>query len=147
MQEGMDKFISKQSAGCVTNKPLWKTYRAFKAKNKKNFYWKIQESKVHADYVTYKKYQNKAVAEIREAKKSIDKKLSENIKSDPKSFFAYMHSKSKTKIKVGPLIDSSNMQVEEEEQMCEILNQYVSSVFTFERPEGLMELENNRNEE
>ena len=34
-------------------------YRAFKAKNKKYFYWnKFQESKWHADYVTYKKYQN-----------------------------------------------------------------------------------------
>ena len=39
----MDKFIPKinlkQSAGYVTNKPLWMTHRAFKAKNKKYFYW------------------------------------------------------------------------------------------------------------
>ena len=56
-----------------------------------------------------------------------------------------MRSKSKTKTKVEPLIDSQNMQVEEEEQMCEILNQYFSSVFTLERPEGLMELENRLN--
>ena len=41
MQEGMDKFIPKQSAGYITNKPL----RTFKAKNKKYFYWKkFQES-------------------------------------------------------------------------------------------------------
>ena len=58
MQEGMDKFIPKinpkQPAGYVTNKPLWTTYRAFKSKNKKYFYWKkFQESKLHADYVTY----------------------------------------------------------------------------------------------
>ena len=39
------------------------------------------------------------------------------------------------------------MQVEEEEQMCEILNQYLSSVFTLERTEGLMELENRLNQE
>ena len=32
MQEDMDKFIPKQSAGYVTNKPLWLTHRAFKAK-------------------------------------------------------------------------------------------------------------------
>ena len=74
MHEGMDKFIPKinpkQSAGYVTNKPLWITHRAFKAKNKKYFYWKkLQESKLHADYVTYKKYKNRAVAEIRKAKK------------------------------------------------------------------------------
>ena len=58
-----------------------------------------------------------------------------------------MRSKSKTKTKVGPLIDSQNMQVEEEEQMCEILNKYFSSVFTLERLEGLMELENRINQE
>ena len=56
-------------------------------------------------------------------------------------------SKSKTKTKVGPLINSQNMQVEEEEQMCEILNKYFSSVFTLERPEGLVELENRLNQE
>ena len=70
-----------------------------------------------------------------------------NIKSDPKSFYAYVRNKSKTKTKVEPLIDSQNMQVEEEEQMCEILNMYFRSVFTLERPEGLMELENMLNQE
>ena len=50
---------------------------------------KYQESKLHADYVTYKKYQNRALAEIRKATKSFEKKLSVNIKSDPKSFYAY----------------------------------------------------------
>ena len=69
------------------------------------------------------------MAELRKAKKSFEKKLSVNIKSDPKSFYAYVHSKSKTKTKVRPLIDSQNMQVEEDEQMCEILNKYFSYVF------------------
>ena len=31
--------------------------------------------------------------------------------------------------------------------MCEILNKYFGSVFTLERPEGLMELENRLNQE
>ena len=39
------------------------------------------------------------------------------------------------------------MQVEEDEQMCQILNKYFSSVFTLERPKGLMELENRLNQE
>ena len=37
--------------------------------------------------------------------------------------------------------------MEEEEQICEILNKYFRSVFTLERPEGLMELENRLNQE
>ena len=63
------------------------------------------------------------------------------------SFYANVRSKTKTKSNVGSLIDSSNRQVEEEEQMCEILNQYVSSVFTLERSEGLKKLENRLNQE
>ena len=39
------------------------------------------------------------------------------------------------------------MQVQEEEQMCEIRNQYFRSVFTLERPDGLIELENRLNQE
>ena len=74
-------------------------------------------------------------------KKSFEKKLYVNIKSNPKSFYAYVLSKSKTKTTVGPLIDSQNMQAEEYEQMCESLNKYFSSVFTLERHEGLMALE------
>ena len=70
MQEDMDKFIPKQSADYVTNKPLWMRHTAFKAKNKKYLYLKkFQERKLHADYVTYNKYQHRAVAEIRKAKR------------------------------------------------------------------------------
>ena len=104
MQEGMDKFIPKQSAGYVINKPLWMSYRAFKAKNMKYFYWnKFWESKVHRDYVTYTKYQNRTVAEIRKAKKSFEKKLSVDIKSDPKRFYATCVVRAKLKLKLDHL--------------------------------------------
>ena len=91
MEEGMDKFIPKfnpkQSAGCVTNKPLWRTHRAIKAKNKKYFYWKqFQESKLNAAYVTYKKYQNRVVVEIRKAKKSFLEKAICEYKKRSKEF-------------------------------------------------------------
>ena len=40
------------------------------------------------------------------------------------------------------LANSSNMHVEDEEQMCKILNEYFSSVFTLERLHGFTLLEN-----
>ena len=58
-----------------------------------------------------------------------------------------MCSKCKTKITVRPLVDFSNMQVEDEEQMYKIVNQYFSSVFTLERPDGLLKLENRLKQE
>ena len=41
IQEGMDKFIPKQSTGYVTKKPLLMSYIALKVKNKKYFYGKF----------------------------------------------------------------------------------------------------------
>ena len=38
----------------------------------------MSRKQVRADYVTYKKYQNRAVTEIRKDKKSFEKKLSES---------------------------------------------------------------------
>ena len=69
----------------------------------------------HADHIRYTKYQNRSVAETCKAKKSFEKKLFENITYDPKICYAYVHSKSKskTKSKVEPLINSSNMPVED----------------------------------
>ena len=68
MQEGMDKFISNQSACYVTEKPLWMSYRT---QNIRNIFIgkKIRKSKLHADYIVYKKYQKRAIADIRKAKK------------------------------------------------------------------------------
>ena len=81
------------------------------------------------------------MAEIRKAKKSFEKELSKNIKGNPKSFYAYVHSRSKSKSKVGPFVNTLNMQVEDEERICEIINENFSSeftaVFTSERLEGL----------
>ena len=78
---------------------------------------------------------------IRKAKKSFEKKLSENIKNDPKSFYAYVRSKSKAKPKVWPLSDENNSLVDDDVQMCNILNEYFRSVFTSARLEGLTELD------
>ena len=63
------------------------------------------------------------------------------IQSD--SFYAYVRRKNKSKSKVGPIVNSLNMQMEDEEQTCEILNEYFSSAFRLlsQRLEGLTVLE------
>ena len=68
--------------------------------------------------------------------------LSLNINSDPKNYYAYVRSKSKFKTNVGPLIKTSNMQMEDDEEKSEILKDYFSSVFTTEKIERLPILEN-----
>ena len=56
------------------------------------------------------------------------------IKEDPKSFYSYVRTKSKTKSKIGPLNGEIGITVCDKKGMCHILNNYshFSSVFTRE---------------
>jgi hypothetical protein len=62
------------------------------------------------------------VKEYRKAKWQFERKLAMDIKSNPKSFYAYVRSKTKVKDVVGPLKDGNNQLVSDNEVMCEILN-------------------------
>ena len=60
------------------------------------------------------------------------KKIASNIKTDPKSFYAYVRSKSKTKTSVGLLKNGDGVLISDDLQMNAILNSYFGSVFTKE---------------
>ena len=74
---------------------------------------------------------NYATEEIHKAKRNFEKKLADNIKSDPKSFYAYSRSKMKTKDKVGPLFNTDGT-IADGQQAANLLNAYFTSVFTVE---------------
>jgi len=82
--------------------------------------------------VEYKIAQRKAVKEYKDAKKQFESKLARDIKTNPKSFYAYVRLKSKIKDSVGPLKNSTGQLVSEKEGMCNLLNEYFGSVFTSE---------------
>ena len=57
------------------------------------------------DYVVYKEALNAATNEVWKSKRNFELKLAQNIKSDSKSFYAYVRSKQNVRDKVGPLED------------------------------------------
>ena len=65
-------------------------------------------------------------------KLSIVLKKASNVKTDPKSFYACVRSKSKTKTSVGPLKNRDGVLISDGLEMSEILNSYFGSVFTKE---------------
>ena len=65
-------------------------------------------------------------------KYNCEKKLANNVKTDPKSFYAFLTSKSKTKTSVGPLKNGDGVLILDYLEMSEILNSYFGSVFTKE---------------
>jgi len=75
---------------------------------------------------------NKINKEIKKGKRNFEETLASKIKTEPKAFYSYVRSKSKTKDKVGPLLDSAGKIIDDKKAMCVLLNDYFSSVFTLE---------------
>ena len=68
---------------------------------------KIKHTGKDQDYVVYKEALNAATKEVRKSKRNFELKLAQNIKSDSKSFYAYVRSKQNVRDKVGPLEDNA----------------------------------------
>ena len=82
---------------------------------------RYRESQSYNDLVEYRIAQNKAVKEYRKTKREFERNLAKNIKSNPRSFYAYVRSKTKVKEVVGPKKDSNDQFVSDNGVMCEIL--------------------------
>ena len=118
-------------------KPLWLSYSALRAIKKK--------------YQTYAKYRDKthpavirantlASTAVRKSKQRYEEKLSENIKDDKKSFYAYVRSKSKAKVTLGSLKGKDGQVVTEPKEVAKLFNDYFASVFTPENTTRLPDI-------
>ena len=105
--------------------PIHKMWRVYKHTGK------------DADYDAYKEALNAATNEVRKSKRNFEHKLAQNIKSDSKSFYAYVRSKQNVRDKVGPLEDNAGNIITQGFLMPEELNMHFSSVFTWEDTSSL----------
>ena len=80
---------------------------------------------------------NAETNEVRKSKRNFEHKLAQNIKSDSKSFYAYVRSKQNVRDKVGSLEDNFGNIVTQGFLMAEELNMHFSSVFTQEDTSSL----------
>ena len=77
-------------------------------------------------YDAYKEALNAATNEFRKYKRHFEHKLAQNIKSDSKSFYAYVRSKQNVRDKVGPLKDNAGNIITQRILMAEELNMQFS---------------------
>ena len=84
-------------------------------------------------YEVYKEALNAATNEVRKSKRN----FAQNIKSDSKSFYAYVRSKQNVRDKVGPLEDNAGNIITQGFLMADELNMHFSSVFTREDTSSL----------
>ena len=78
-----------------------------KIRYKQNIWRVYKHTGKDTDYDAYKEALNAATNEVRKSKRNFEHELAQNIKSDSKSFYAYVRSKQNVRDKVGPLKDNA----------------------------------------
>ena len=110
-------------------KAPWMTYKAMKfVKLKQKIYRKYKNVR----HPAYTKAARAAAKEIRKAKRGFERKLAANIDMDRKSFYAYVRSRSKARVAVGPLVDDQGTIRSLPQEQAQEFNSYFTTVFNVE---------------
>ena len=127
-----DLFIKMRKLG--KNKAKWVTKKAMQLRLAKKQAWvRYQNSgRDRKFYDVYKAKLKLSVTENKRAKLAFEKKLADNVKQNPKSFYSYIGSKSRSNNKIGPLKRDNGEVANDNKECANLLNNYFSSVFTNE---------------
>ena len=145
-----EKFVPKRK---IDGTPTWKSkasvpidqtlQNAIKEKKTSHRKWSANKGDTAANLEQRKKYtkaNNKVKRLMRKAKRRFERDIANKAKSEPKSFWAFIRSRLKTKAGVGPLLadnsDKTSIKFDDKEK-ADILQDQFCSVFTKE-PEGTL---------
>ena len=117
------------------NEPLPPNIRA-KIKEKHNLWKRYMETRSFTIYTKYTKARNKVKNMVKYLRKEKEKKISTNIKDNPKAFWKYIKSKTSIKSNIASLhtnpVDENSSLTDNNQEKADLLNEYFSSVFTKE---------------
>ena len=94
------------------------------------------------DRIEARKAANALTRLTKKLRKSFEKELAKNAKKDPKSFWKYIQSMTKTRVNVGELTKSDGSMTSGTKEKVDRLNEFFSSVFTNEDTASIPEVEN-----
>jgi len=130
--QAMQKHIPISKGRASFRKP-WMNKCTAEAIDKKRRAWvRYQNCRSEVNHDEYKNCRDSATQTVREAKYSYEKSLADNIKTDNKSFWRYVKSKTKTKDGISDLIMEDGSLSKSDEEKANVLNQFFASVFTRE---------------
>ena len=133
----IDSYVPMRKQGKRSKKKHLSKEAFRKIRHKQNMWRVYKHTGKDTDYEVCKEALNAATNEVRKSKRNCEHKLAQNIKSDSKSFYAYVRSKQNVRDKVGPLEDNFGNIVTQGFLMAEELNMHFSSVFTREDTSSL----------
>ena len=137
LDNAIDSYVPMKKQGKRSKKKHLSKEAFRKIRYKQNMWRVYKHTGKDTDYDAYKEALNAATNEVRKSKRNFEHKLAQNIKSDSKSFYAYVRSKQNVRDKVGPLKDNAGNIITQGFLMAEELNMHFSSVFTRENTSSL----------
>ena len=135
----MEQNIPKVKVKCNEKpKPIWFNKSVWRIIKKKYYVFKrFLETKSGKDYLHYIEIRNKTNKEIRKASRENEKSIAKECKSNPKSFWKYVRTKTKAKTGLSPLRKRNGDIALTDNEKADTLNEYFTSVFTKENLDNL----------
>ena len=122
----IDDFVPNKQGIRKSRKNKWMTRKLLKLVRKRRKLWKkYKSSRLEEDKNMYKDLNVEVRMEIKQAKRNFERKLSENIKEDSKSFYSYIRGKTKCNESVGPLKDNDGNNISPGVDTAEALNNFL----------------------
>ena len=122
LDSAIERYVPMKKQGKRSKKKHLSKEAFRKIRYKQNMWRVYKHTGTDNDYDAYKEALNAATNEVRKSKRNFEHKLAENIKSDSKSFYAYVRSKQTVRDKVGPLEDNAGNIITQGFLMAEELN-------------------------
>ena len=122
LDRAIDSYVPMKKQGKRSKKKHLSKEAFRKIRYKQNMSRVYKHTGMDKDYGAYKEALNAATNEVRKSKRNFEHKLAQNIKSDSKSFYAYVRSKQNVRDKVGPLEDNAGNIITQGFLMAEELN-------------------------
>jgi len=104
-------------------------------KSKRTNWIKYTNCKTPNNFETYKTARNNVTYEIRRSHQEYERNLAENVRENPKKFWKYVRSNTKTSIGVGKLTKPDGSITLTDKETANTLNTYFLTVFTRENPD------------
>ena len=103
LDSAIDSYVPMKKQGKRSKKKHLSKEAFRKIRYKQNMWRVYKHTGKDKDYDAYKEALNSATNEVRKYKRNFEHKLAQHIKSDSKSFYAYVRRKQNIRYRVGPL--------------------------------------------
>ena len=117
----------------------------FLLKNKRYYFKIYKKYRTATAFMNYNNARNQVSRKIKNMKKLKENKIAKNIKTNPKAFYQYIASKTIKKESISDLVKDDGNLTSNDEEKCNVINNFFASVFTHEDMSNVPDFVCNKN--